>query len=178
MLRLFRDTFPQITSPHPDRFRRNRTMKSGGRGQYGDARRGRGRGGAERPGDPTAILPLVPYLDTLRWVFIAVALGASQSRSTPASMTGAGGGGDRRAPGRVRREPMDAGGAALRSHRVPSHGPVPDSLRGSGERAGRLAERLETTEKINDVRRRMLEAAARRPRDRNELAERLRDRHF
>ncbi len=52
------------------------------------------------------------------------------------------------------------------------------SLRGFGERAGRLAERLETTEKINDVRRRMLEAAARRPRDRNELAERLRDRHF
>ncbi len=69
----------------------------------------------------SAVLPLVPYLDTLRWVFIAVALGASQSRSTPASMTGAGGGGDRRAPGRVRREPMDAGGAALRSHRVPSH---------------------------------------------------------
>lgn len=34
------------------------------------------------------------------------------------------------------------------------------SLRRSGERAGRLAERLETTEKINDVQRRMLEAAA------------------
>jgi hypothetical protein len=52
------------------------------------------------------------------------------------------------------------------------------SLRRSGERAGRLAERLETTEKANDVQRRMLEAAARRPRDRNELSGRLRDGHF
>ena len=49
------------------------------------------------------------------------------------------------------------------------------SLRRSGERAGRLAERLETTEKANDVQRRMLEAAARRPRDRDDLADRLRD---
>lgn len=52
------------------------------------------------------------------------------------------------------------------------------ALRRSGERAGRLAERLETTEKTNDLQRRMLEAAARRPRDRNELADRLRDRRF
>ncbi|RDC67766.1 hypothetical protein DLJ49_20655 [Rhodovulum sp. 12E13] len=52
------------------------------------------------------------------------------------------------------------------------------ALRRSGERAGRLAERLETTEKVNDVQRQMLEAAARRPRDRNELAERLRDGRF
>ena len=52
------------------------------------------------------------------------------------------------------------------------------ALRCSGERAGRLAERLETTEKINDVQRQMLEAVARRPRDRNELAERLRDGRF
>ena len=52
------------------------------------------------------------------------------------------------------------------------------SLRRSGERAGRLAERLETTEKANDVQRQMLEAAAHRPRDRNELAERLRDGRF
>jgi hypothetical protein len=48
------------------------------------------------------------------------------------------------------------------------------SLRRSGERAGRL----ETTEKANDVQRRMLEAAARRPRDHHELAERLRDGSF
>jgi hypothetical protein len=52
------------------------------------------------------------------------------------------------------------------------------ALRRSGERAGRLAERLETSEKANDVQRRMLEAAARRPRDRDELAERLRDGRF
>lgn len=52
------------------------------------------------------------------------------------------------------------------------------SLRRFGERAGRLAERLETTEKAYDVQRRMLEAATRRPRDRNELAQRLRDGRF
>lgn len=52
------------------------------------------------------------------------------------------------------------------------------ALRRSGERAGRRAERLETTEKANDIQRQMLEAAARRPRDRNELAERLRDSRF
>ena len=52
------------------------------------------------------------------------------------------------------------------------------ALRRSGERTGRLAERLETTEKINDVQRRILDAATRRPRDRDELAERLRDGRF
>ena len=52
------------------------------------------------------------------------------------------------------------------------------SLRRSGERAGRLAERLETTEKANDVQRQMLEATARRPRSRDELAERLRNGRF
>lgn len=52
------------------------------------------------------------------------------------------------------------------------------SLRRSGERAGRLAERLETTKKANDVQRRMLEAAARRPRNRDELVDRLRDGGF
>ncbi len=52
------------------------------------------------------------------------------------------------------------------------------SVRRAGERAGRMAERLETLEKSNDVQRRMLEAAPRRPRSRNELAERLRDGRF
>lgn len=52
------------------------------------------------------------------------------------------------------------------------------TFRRSGERAGRLAERLETPEKSNDVQRRMLEAAARRPRSRDELAERLRNGRF
>ncbi|TDL83959.1 hypothetical protein E2L08_00310 [Palleronia sediminis] len=52
------------------------------------------------------------------------------------------------------------------------------ALRRSGERAGRRAERLETLEKANDVQRRMLEAAARRPRNRDELVDRLRDGGF
>ena len=52
------------------------------------------------------------------------------------------------------------------------------ALRRSGERTGRLSERYETTEKINDAQRRMLEAAARRPRNRDELADRLRDGRF
>ena len=52
------------------------------------------------------------------------------------------------------------------------------ALRRSGERAGRLAERLEAREKADEVQRRMLEAAARRPRDRDELVDRLRDGGF
>jgi len=52
------------------------------------------------------------------------------------------------------------------------------SLRRSGERAGRLAERLENTEKANEIQRRMLEATSRRPHDRDELAQRLRDGEF
>ena len=52
------------------------------------------------------------------------------------------------------------------------------SIRRAGERAGRLAERLETMEKSNDVQRQMLDAAARRPRNRDELADRLRDGRF
>jgi len=47
------------------------------------------------------------------------------------------------------------------------------SARRSGERVGRIAERLEITEKANEIQRRMLEAAARRPRDRDELVDRL-----
>jgi hypothetical protein len=52
------------------------------------------------------------------------------------------------------------------------------SIRRTGERVGRLAERTETRENTNDVQRRMLEAAARRPRDRDELVDRLRDGGF
>ena len=52
------------------------------------------------------------------------------------------------------------------------------SLRRSGERVGRLVERLENQEKANEIQRRMLEAAARRPRNRDELAQRLRDGEF
>jgi hypothetical protein len=52
------------------------------------------------------------------------------------------------------------------------------SIRRAGERTGRLAERLATTEKANEIQRRMLEAASRRPRDRGELVDRLRDGGF
>ena len=52
------------------------------------------------------------------------------------------------------------------------------SIRRSGERVGRIAESLESTEKANEIQRRMLEAAARRPRDRDELVDRLRDGGF
>ena len=52
------------------------------------------------------------------------------------------------------------------------------SLRRSGERTGRLVERLENREKANEIQRKMLEAAARRPRSRDELVERLRDGQF
>ena len=52
------------------------------------------------------------------------------------------------------------------------------SVRRAGERAGRMAQRLDTMEKANDVQRRMLEAAARRPRTRDELARRLRGGRF
>lgn len=52
------------------------------------------------------------------------------------------------------------------------------SLRRSGERAGRLTEQLETMEKTYDAQKRMLEAAARRPRSRDDLAERLRHGRF
>jgi hypothetical protein len=48
------------------------------------------------------------------------------------------------------------------------------ALRRSGERAGRL----ETMEKTYDAQKRMLDAAARRPRSRDDLAERLRDGRF
>ncbi len=52
------------------------------------------------------------------------------------------------------------------------------SIRRAGERVGRLAERLEGTEKSNEIQRRMLEAAARRPRGRDDLVDRLRDGGF
>ncbi|WP_238906362.1 hypothetical protein [Ruegeria alba] len=52
------------------------------------------------------------------------------------------------------------------------------ALRRSGERAGRMAEKLEAMEKAHEIQRRMLQAAARRPRDHHELAERLRGGRF
>lgn len=52
------------------------------------------------------------------------------------------------------------------------------NLRKAGERAGRAAERLEHLERTNAIQRQMLDAAARRPRDRDDLLERLRGGRF
>jgi hypothetical protein len=52
------------------------------------------------------------------------------------------------------------------------------NLRRAGERAGRLAERLSTSEKTHEVQRQMLGAASRRPPDRDTLADRLRNGRF
>ena len=52
------------------------------------------------------------------------------------------------------------------------------NLRRAGERTGRLAERLSTSEKTHDVQRQMLDAASRRPADRDALAQRMRDGRF
>ena len=52
------------------------------------------------------------------------------------------------------------------------------NLRRAGERAGRLEERLSTSEKTHEIQRQMLVAASRRPADRNALAQRMRDGRF
>jgi hypothetical protein len=52
------------------------------------------------------------------------------------------------------------------------------SIRRPGERVGRLEERLETMKKDNEPQRRMLDATGRRPRDRDQLIDRLRDGGF
>ena len=52
------------------------------------------------------------------------------------------------------------------------------NIRRAGERAGRLAERLSTSEKDHEIQREMLDAASRRPADRDALADRLRDGQF
>ena len=52
------------------------------------------------------------------------------------------------------------------------------NLRRAGERAGRLAERLSTSEKTNETQRQMLDAASRRPADRDALAQRMRNGRF
>jgi len=46
--------------------------------------------------------------------------------------------------------------------------------RRTGERAGRAAERLGTMERTHAIQRQMLDAAARRPRNREDLLDRLR----
>lgn len=50
--------------------------------------------------------------------------------------------------------------------------------RRSGEKAGRAAERLAARERNDAIHRQMLDAASRRPHDRDALADRLRDGRF
>jgi hypothetical protein len=52
------------------------------------------------------------------------------------------------------------------------------NLRRAGERAGRLAERLSTSERTHEIQRQMLDAASRRPRSRDDLLYRLRGGEF
>ncbi len=52
------------------------------------------------------------------------------------------------------------------------------NIRRTGERAGRLAERLSTSENTHEIQRQMLDAASRRPADRDALAQRMRDGRF
>ena len=52
------------------------------------------------------------------------------------------------------------------------------NFRRAGERAGRLAERNSTSERTHEVQRQMLDAASRRPADRDALAQRMRDGRF
>lgn len=52
------------------------------------------------------------------------------------------------------------------------------NARRAGERAGRAAEQRQQTERINNALRRMLEASTDRPRDRSDLAQRMRDGRF
>ena len=52
------------------------------------------------------------------------------------------------------------------------------NLRRAGERAGRSAARLQHLERLHDIQRQMLEAAAERPRNRDDLLERLRNGGF
>ena len=52
------------------------------------------------------------------------------------------------------------------------------NLRRAGERAGRAAERFDARERNDAIHRQMLDAAARRPHDRDALADRLRDGRF
>lgn len=52
------------------------------------------------------------------------------------------------------------------------------NLRRAGERTGRLAERLSTSEKTHEIQSQMLDAASRRPADRDALAQRMRDGRF
>ena len=112
----------------------------------------------------TAILPLVPYLDTLR-------MGVHRRRARrnrghdlrpPRRRLAPGAPNDRRAPRPDRSQPVGAGGASLRPHRARNTS-VPAFASAVWRASGTPRERLEATEKANDVQRRMLEAAGSPP---------------
>jgi hypothetical protein len=116
--------FVPETQPAREVLADSRTLKGGGAAGIATV----GAAGVEVAQDvlaetQSAILPLVPYLDTLRWVFIAVALIGIASRSTPGSMTGSGASADGldHRPPRQRPGAQSAGPAAGRPH----HRPVP-----------------------------------------------------
>jgi len=52
------------------------------------------------------------------------------------------------------------------------------NLRRTGERAGRAVKRIDQLERTHAIQRQMLEAASRRPSDRDDLLDRLRDGQF
>ncbi len=52
------------------------------------------------------------------------------------------------------------------------------NVRRAGERAGRLAEHLSSSERTYEIQRQMLDGASRRPADRDALAQRMRDGGF
>jgi hypothetical protein len=98
-----------------------------------------------------AVRALVPYLNTLRWVFIAVALGGI-AVSTRGSTIGSEAGDDRRPSGPARcgavQPRRSAGHSPGRSHPPAPSRPPP--LRRAARPAG---ERLETVARTNDVQR-------------------------
>jgi hypothetical protein len=168
--------FAAETPPSREVLAESRTMKGGGAAGVATL----GAAGVEVAQSvlaetQSAVLPLVPYLDTLRWVFIAVALGGI-AVTIYARL-------DDWKRGRRRSPAFSAGsppihGRGPRFAAVQSCWPSFCSCCRSGERVGRIAERLEIKENANDIQPRMLEAAARRPRNRDELVDWLRDGGF
>ena len=119
--RVRRTAFAEATPPARETLANSRTMKGGGAAGVATL----GAAGVEMAKSilaetQTAILPLVPYLDTLRWVFIAVSMGGIVVTSHACLDDWRKGGGDRCA----RRQPVEAGGAPVRCHRA-RHRPIP-----------------------------------------------------
>ncbi len=134
--------FAAETPPAREVLAQSRTMKGGGAAGVATL----GAAGVEVAQQvlaetQTAILPLVPYLDTLRWVFIAVALGGIAVTIYARLDDWRRGGGDRRACRRTRQVGMGAHGAPLRRHRTrdPPVPAGPSPLRRARRPSGRAA---------------------------------------